>query len=66
MQPEGITIQELAETIGVPKTEIQAIVDSKTSISNIIAIRLARHYNTSQLFWLDLQTACDRNFNSLR
>ena len=64
MKPEGITIPELAESIGVAETDVRAVIDSKTGISDIMAIRQARHFNTSQLFWLDLQTACDRNFKS--
>lgn len=64
MKPEGITIPELAESIGVTETDLQAVVDRKTGISNIMAIWLARHFNTSQLFWLDLQTACDQNFKA--
>lgn len=64
MKPEGITIPELAESMCVPETDVRAIVDRKTGISDMMALRLARHFNTTQLFWLDLQTACDRNFKS--
>ena len=60
MKPDGITVAELADTLSVPETHIQAIIDQRCLISDIMAIRLAKHFNTSQLFWLQLQSVCDQ------
>lgn len=59
MKPDGLTLAELADTLGVPDTHIQAIIDHRCSISDIIAIRMAKHFNKSHLFWLLLQSACN-------
>jgi addiction module HigA family antidote len=58
MEPDGITVSELADALNVPDTHIQAIIDQRCEISDIMAIRMAKHFNTSQLFWSQLQSAC--------
>ena len=60
MKPDGITVAELAGALDVPDTHIQAIIDQRCDICDKMAIRMAQHFNTSQLFWSQLQLACDQ------
>lgn len=60
MKPDGITVTELAGALDVPDTHIQAIIDQRCDICDKMAIRMAQHFNTSQLFWSQLQLACNQ------
>lgn len=55
MQPLGITAYRLAKDIGVPVTRIQAIIAEKRAITGETALRLARYFDTSPEFWLNMQ-----------
>ena len=54
-KPLGITPYRLAKDIGVPATRIQAIVAQRRGISGDTALRLARYFDTSPEFWLNMQ-----------
>ncbi len=58
MKPDGLSVAELADALCVPDTHIQAIIDERCGVSDIMAIRLAKHFNTSHLFWLELDASC--------
>ncbi|HEU0157419.1 MAG TPA: HigA family addiction module antitoxin [Stellaceae bacterium] len=55
MKPLGITAYRLAKDLGVPVTRIQAIVAERRRITGDTALRLARYFNTSPEFWLNMQ-----------
>jgi addiction module HigA family antidote len=57
--PLGITQYRLAKDISVPPRRINEIVLGKRSLSADTALRLARHFNTSAQFWMNLQTHHD-------
>lgn len=59
LEPMGISQYRLAKDIGVPPTRIGNIVHGKRSITADTAIRLARHFGTTELFWLNLQNHYD-------
>ena len=59
MKPDGISVAELSDALGVPDAHIQAIIDQRCGISEKMAIRLAKHFNTDQYFWTELQSACE-------
>lgn len=59
MQPEGISINRLAREIHVPPNRISHIVNGKRAISADTALRLARFFNTTPKFWLNLQNQFD-------
>lgn len=52
----GITQNKLAVSIGVPPRRINEIVHGKRGITADPAIRLARHFGTSEEFWMNLQS----------
>ena len=54
-----ITQYRLAADIGVPASRVAAIVHGKRSVSADTALRLARYFGTSDLFWLNLQVRYD-------
>ena len=57
MVPLGITQKRLADHIGCDIKVINRIVNSKTSITADMAIKLAYTFNTSPEFWLNAQNA---------
>lgn len=52
----GITQNKLAVSIGVPPRRINEIVHGKRGITADTAIRLARYFDTSEEFWMNLQS----------
>lgn len=59
LKPLGISQYRLANDISVPPRRINEIVHGKRSVSADTALRLARYFSTSELFWLNLQARFD-------
>jgi len=59
LEPFGVTQHHLAVSIGVPPRRINEIVHGKRRITADTALRLARHFGTTDRFWLNLQTRYD-------
>lgn len=59
LEPLGLTQYRLAKGLSVPARRINEIVHGKRAISADTALRLARFFRTSELFWLNLQAAYD-------
>ncbi len=59
LQPLKITQYRLAKEINVPARRINEIVHGTRSISADTALRLARFFEMSAEFWLNLQTHYD-------
>lgn len=57
LRPLNLSVNALALALRVPATRILAIVKEKRRISPDTALRLARYFQTSPGFWLNLQTA---------
>jgi addiction module HigA family antidote len=55
MKPLGLTAYRLAKDISVPVTRIQAIVSERRAITGDTALRLARYFDTTPEFWLNMQ-----------
>ncbi len=56
MKPLEISQNQLARDLDVSPRRINEIVNSKRAITADTALRLARHFDTSPRFWLNLQT----------
>lgn len=52
----AITQNKLAVSIGVPSRRINEIVHGKRGITADTAIRLAKHFGTSEELWINLQS----------
>jgi addiction module HigA family antidote len=59
LKPMGITQYRLAKDISVQPTRINQIVKGRTGISADTALRLARYFQMSAQFWLNLQAHYD-------
>lgn len=59
LSPLGLTQYRLAKETSVPARRINEIVKGERSISADTALRLARYFGTSDLFWLNLQARYD-------
>lgn len=58
-ETEGLTQDRLAHEIGVSFQTINLIVNGKRSISADVALRLARRFDMTPQFWLNMQNAVD-------
>lgn len=59
LEPLGLTQYRLAKNLTVPPRRINEIIHGTRAISADTALRLARFFGTSELFWLNLQAAYD-------
>ncbi|SRR5216684_2057555 len=59
MKPLGLSMNKLALDLHVPVTRVAEIVHGRRGITPDTALRLARYFNTSARFWLNLQAAYD-------
>jgi len=59
MEPLQLSMNRLAIDLRVPVTRIAEIVHERRGITPDTALRLARYFNTSAGFWMNLQTAYD-------
>jgi addiction module HigA family antidote len=57
--PMGITQRELAEEIHVPYQRVNELVNGKRGVTPSTALRLAKFFDTSPDFWLNLQLRWD-------
>lgn len=59
LEPMGLTQKELAERIYVPHQRINEIVNEKRGITPHTALCLAKFFDFSSDFWLNLQMRWD-------
>ena len=59
LRPYGISQYRLAKDLSVHPRRINQIVHGKRAVTADTALRLARHFGTSERFWLNLQTGYD-------
>ena len=55
----GMSANALAKALKVPAPRINDVLRGRRGISADTALRLARYFNTTAQFWLNLQTAYD-------
>jgi len=56
MAPLGLSMKKMAMDLRVPVTRIADIVNEKRGITAETALRFARYFNNSPIFWMNLQT----------
>jgi addiction module HigA family antidote len=59
LEPLGVTQYRLAKDTSVPPRRVNEIVKGMRAISADTALRLAKYFGTSELFWLNLQAKYD-------
>jgi antitoxin HigA-1 len=56
MAPRGLSMNKIAMDLRVPVTRIAEICHERRGITTDTALRLARYFNTSAVFWINLQS----------
>ena len=59
LSPMGITQKELANSIHVPYQRINEIINRKRGITPSTALRLAKFFDMTEDFWMNLQLRWD-------
>lgn len=59
LKPLGLSASALAIALRVPAPRINDVIRQKRGVSVDTALRLARYFNTTAQFWLNLQTCYD-------
>jgi addiction module HigA family antidote len=59
LNPLGVSQYRLAKDVSVPPRRINEIVRGLRAITADTALRLARHFGTTERFWLNLQAHYD-------
>ena len=57
--PSGVTQRELADAIHVPYQRINDLVNGRRGITPSSALRLAKYFQVSAAFWLNMQLHWD-------
>ena len=59
LRPMGMSAHSLSLKLCVPASRVNALVRERRGITTDTALRLARFFNTTPQFWLNLQTSFD-------
>ena len=59
LKPLGMSVSALAVALRVPASRINDVVRQKRGVSIDTALRLARYFNTTAQFWMNLQISYD-------
>ena len=59
LKPLGLSLNRLGRDLRVPVTRVSEIVHGRRSITADTALRLARYFDTTPEFWMNLQAAYD-------
>jgi antitoxin HigA-1 len=59
MIPLGLSANALSRDIDVPPNRITSIIAAERAVTPDTALRLARYFDTTPEFWLNLQMAHD-------
>lgn len=59
LKPLELSAGALAKKLGVPRTRIERVVKGRTSITPDTAFRLARAFNTTPHYWMNMQMSYD-------
>lgn len=59
LEPMGISVYALANSIKVPRSRVNDIVRGRRAVTADTALRLARYFGTTPEFWINLQAHYD-------
>ena len=59
IKPLGLTIKEAAFKMGITSQNLSDIVNGKTAISPVMALKIAKAFNSNAEFWLNMQMKYD-------
>ena len=58
-EPLKLTVTEAAEKLLITRPNLSAIINGKAGISPLMSIKLAKAFNTTPHYWLNLQANYD-------
>lgn len=58
-QPLKLTVTEAAEKLLITRPNLSGLINGKTGISPQMALKLAKAFNTSPQYWMNLQNNYD-------
>lgn len=61
IKENGLSISKTATTIGISRQSLSELVNGRNGITAQTALRLAKAFNTSPRYWMNLQTVYDLN-----
>lgn len=59
LDPLGLSAIAFAKVLDVPRTRIERLIKGVTGVTPDTALRLARAFNTSPAYWMNMQTNYD-------
>jgi addiction module HigA family antidote len=59
LEPMQLTQRDLADGIGVPYQRVNELVNGRRGVTPSTALRLAKFFNTTPDFWLNMQQRWD-------
>ena len=59
LEPMGLSVYRVAKDSGIPSQRLNDVVLGRRSMTAATAVRLARYFGTSDLFWMNLQSRYD-------
>ncbi|HBT4785567.1 TPA: HigA family addiction module antidote protein [Klebsiella variicola subsp. variicola] len=59
LEPLGLKINDLAEMLNVHRNSVSALVNNNRKLTTDMAFRLAKAFDTTAQFWLNLQQNVD-------
>ena len=59
LEPMQLTQRDVAEGIGVPYQRVNELVNGRRGVTPSTALRLAKFFNTTPDFWLNMQQRWD-------
>src|SRR5438045_848264 len=59
LRPMNLSPYAVARVIGVPRTRIERLAREETPVTADTALRLAKYFGTTAVFWMGLQTQHD-------
>jgi addiction module HigA family antidote len=59
LEPKGITQSALAEKLDIPIQRVNTLINGRRGMTPETALLLARFFETSPEFWMNLQTKFD-------
>lgn len=61
IKENGLSISKTAMNIGISRQSLSELVNGKNGITAQTALRLAKAFNTSPRYWMNLQSVYDLN-----
>ena len=58
-EPLNLTISEAAQKLFITRPNLSSIVNGRAGISALMATKLAKAFNTSPQFWMNIQASYD-------